>query len=205
MMKVSQDKKTVRPKKKNISVFDESSVSSSSSGSTADQIVKVPPQGKFRGKELLFQALLIKKTRTKKNQERLLPTAKNRTGKCASRVTGQCLYHEVFTTFLRHNLPEDLDLLKEIIKDIMTTLSLQQRCTTTPQSKLVSEVASWNTSRKATISVSSLVFEDNHGEDIRSENQDDIYGASNIVLPCPGRYVIFHILEDLVIILKSSI
>jgi hypothetical protein len=41
---------------------------------------------------------------------------------------------------------------------------------------------------------------------ISSEVQkDDIYGASNIVLPCPGSYVIFHLVEDVVIILKSSI
>jgi hypothetical protein len=40
---------------------------------------------------------------------------------------------------------------------------------------------------------------------IRSAKQDDIYGASNIVLPCPSSYVIFHLVEDVVIILKSSI
>jgi hypothetical protein len=40
---------------------------------------------------------------------------------------------------------------------------------------------------------------------IRSAKQDDNYGASNIVLPCPGSWVIFHLVEDVVIILKSSI
>jgi hypothetical protein len=40
---------------------------------------------------------------------------------------------------------------------------------------------------------------------IRSAKQDDIYGASYIVLPCPGSQVIFHLVKDVVIILKSSI
>ncbi len=42
-------------------------------------------------------------------------------------------------------------------------------------------------------------------EIIRSAKQEDFYGASNIVLPCPGSSVIFHLSEDLVIISKSSI
>jgi hypothetical protein len=40
---------------------------------------------------------------------------------------------------------------------------------------------------------------------IRSAKQDDIYGASNIILPCPGNLVIFHLVKDVVIIFKSSI
>jgi hypothetical protein len=39
---------------------------------------------------------------------------------------------------------------------------------------------------------------------IRSAKQDDIYGASNIVLPCPGSKIIFHLVKDIIIILKSS-
>jgi hypothetical protein len=42
-------------------------------------------------------------------------------------------------------------------------------------------------------------------EDIRSAKQDDVYGASNILLPCPGSMVIFHLVKDVAIILKSSI
>ncbi len=45
----------------------------------------------------------------------------------------------------------------------------------------------------------------NGGEGIRSAKQDDNYGASNIVLPCPGSLVIFHLVKDDVIIFKSSI
>ncbi len=45
------------------------------------------------------------KTTDKKQKnilEKLLPTAKNRTGKLAPRVNSQCLYHDVFTTYLHH-------------------------------------------------------------------------------------------------------
>jgi hypothetical protein len=68
----------------------------------------------------------------KKNQENLFPTAKNRTGKLASGVTSQCLYHDVFTTYLHHFFPNDLCLLKNIIQDIITTsTSPLKRCTKT--------------------------------------------------------------------------
>ncbi len=40
---------------------------------------------------------------------------------------------------------------------------------------------------------------------IRSAKQDDIYGASNIVLPCPCSQVIFHLVKDVDIILKYLI
>jgi hypothetical protein len=40
---------------------------------------------------------------------------------------------------------------------------------------------------------------------IRSAKQYYIYGASNIVLPCPGSWVIFHLVKDVVIIFESSI
>jgi hypothetical protein len=40
---------------------------------------------------------------------------------------------------------------------------------------------------------------------IRSAKRDDYYGASNILLPCPGSKVIFHLVKDVVIILKFSI
>jgi hypothetical protein len=41
--------------------------------------------------------------------------------------------------------------------------------------------------------------------DIRSAKQDDIYETSNIILPCPGSVVIFYLVKDVIIILKSSI
>jgi hypothetical protein len=68
--------------------------------------------------------------------------------------------------YLHHFLPNDLCLLKDIIQDIMTTLtSPLKRCNKTPITKFNLEVASWTTTRKATTAGSSLVFEDNGGED----------------------------------------
>jgi hypothetical protein len=87
-------------------------------------------------------------------------------GKLASRVNFQCPYHEVFTMYLCHFSPNDLCLLKDIIQDFITTLtSPPKRCTKTPIAKFIFEVALWTTTRKATTAGSSLVFEDNVGED----------------------------------------
>jgi hypothetical protein len=147
----SQNKETERQKKQKIHLFDDSSLSSSSLGSTdssnitSDQVVIVPPQSKFRGKKLLFQALLIKKARPKKKSRK---TSSYR--KFTSRVTTLCLYNAVFAMFLHHDLPGDLDLLREIVKDTMTTISSMRMPTITPQSRLNAEVASWNTIYKAT-------------------------------------------------------
>jgi hypothetical protein len=41
-----------------------------------------------------------KKKKSKKNYDTLLPTAKNRTGNLQSRVAGQLLYHDVFSTYM---------------------------------------------------------------------------------------------------------
>ncbi len=116
-----------------------------------------------------------------------LLTAKNITGKLASRVNSQCLYHDVFTTYLHHFLPNDLCLLKVIIQDIITTLtSLPKRCTKTLMVKFNLEVASWTTTCKATAAGSSLAFEDNVGEDRLSSqstykvNLDCLYYKASI-------------------------
>jgi hypothetical protein len=101
----------------------------------------------------------------KKQQQKLLPTTMNMAGKATSRVTAQYLYQAMFTTFACHNLPEDIDLPREIIKDASTTLSSLHTATTTPQSKLNLEVASWNTEHMPITSIFSLIFEDNIGED----------------------------------------
>jgi hypothetical protein len=78
----------------------------------------------------------------------------------------QRLYHDVFTTYLCHFLPNDLHLLKDIVQDIITTsTSAPKRCTITPIAKFNLEVASWTTTHRATTAGSSLVFEDNVGED----------------------------------------
>ena len=90
-------------------------------------------------------------------------------GKLASRVNSQCLYHDVFTTCLRHFLPNDLCLLKDIIQDIITTLtSPPNRCTITPIAEVNLEVDSWTTTHKATIAGSSLGYKGNDCEDTLS-------------------------------------
>jgi hypothetical protein len=53
----------------------------------------------------------------------------------------------------------------EIVKDILNTLSNKHTPTITPKDKLISEVASWITSRNTTTSASSLFLEDNAGKD----------------------------------------
>jgi hypothetical protein len=67
---------------------------------------------------------------------------------------------------MRHFVQDDLYPLKDVIVDIMTTSSsLPKRCTIGPLAQLNSMVSSWTTNGKATTASSSLVFEDNVGED----------------------------------------
>ena len=107
-----------------------------------------------------------KKKKSKRNHDKLLPTAKNRTGNLQSRVAGQLLYHDVFSTYMRHFVQDDPHPLKDIIQDIMnTSSSLPKRCTIGPLAQLNSMVSSWTTNGKATTAGSLLVFEDNVGED----------------------------------------
>jgi hypothetical protein len=71
-----------------------------------------------------------------------------------------------FTAYFPHFLSNDLHLLKDIIQDIITTsTSPPKRYTITPIAKLALEVASWTTTCKANTAGSSLVLEDNVGED----------------------------------------
>jgi hypothetical protein len=71
--------------------------------------------------------------------------------------------------YLRHFLPIDLYFLKDIIQEIITTLtSLPNRCTITPVAEVNLEVDSWTTTHKATTAGSSLGFEDNVCEDTLS-------------------------------------
>ncbi len=115
----------------------------------------LPSNSPLNGKTLLYQQYLEKGK-----------AGKYRTGKLATSITSQCLYHDVFTIYLYHFLPNDLYFLKDIIQDIITTLtSLPNRRTITPVAKVNLEVDSWTTTRKATIAVPSLGFEDNGCED----------------------------------------
>ncbi len=82
------------------------------------------------------------------------------------KVAGQLLYHDVFSTYMRHFVQDDPHSLKDFIQDIMSTSSsLPKKCTIGPLAQLNSMVSSWTTNVKATIVASLLVFEDNVGED----------------------------------------
>ena len=71
-----------------------------------------------------------KKKKSKRNHEKLLPTAKNRTGNLQVRGARQLLYHDVFSTYMRNFVQGDINQLKDVIQDIMTTSSLvPKRCT----------------------------------------------------------------------------
>jgi hypothetical protein len=67
---------------------------------------------------------------------------------------------------MRHFVQDDPHPLKYVIHDIMSTSSsLSKRCTIGPLAQLNSMVSSWTTNGKAITAGSSLVFEDNVGED----------------------------------------
>jgi hypothetical protein len=115
----------------------------------------LPSNSPLSGKTLLYQNDLEKEK-----------GGKYRIGKLASIVTSQCLYHDVFTMYLHHFLPNDLYFPRYIIKQIITnSTSPPNRCTITPVAKINVEVDSWTTTCKATTSGSSLGFKDNVCED----------------------------------------
>ncbi len=127
------------------------------------------------------------KKKSKRNHEKLLPTAKNRTGNLQVRVAWQLLYHNVFSTYMCHFVQDDPHPLKDVIQDIMNTSSLlPKRCTIGPLAQLNSMVSSWTTNGKATKFGSLLVFENNVGEDglstqsIYKGNIDCLYCKASI-------------------------
>jgi hypothetical protein len=83
------------------------------------------------------------------------------TGKSASSVTSQCLYHDVFTMYLRHFLPNDLYFLKYTIQQIIP-----------PVAEVNLVVDSWTTTHQATTAGSSLGSEDNVCEDTLSSQSN---------------------------------
>jgi hypothetical protein len=107
-----------------------------------------------------------KKKKSKRNHDKLLPTAKNRTGNLQSRVASQLLYHDVFSRYMHHFVQDGPHPLKYVIQDIMTTSSsLPKRCTIGPLAQLNSMVSSWTANGKATTAGFLLVFKGNVGED----------------------------------------
>jgi hypothetical protein len=71
-----------------------------------------------------------KENKQKRNQEKLFPTANNRTENLPSRVASQLLYCDIFSMYMRHFVQDDPRPLKHVIQDIMTTSSsLPKKCT----------------------------------------------------------------------------
>jgi hypothetical protein len=124
----------------------------------SDGLTVLPSNSPLSGKTLLYQQYLEK-----------AKSGKYKTGKLASSVTSQCLYHDVFTMYLRHFLPNDQYFLKDVIQKIIITLtSPPSRCTITPVAIVNLEVDSWTTTCKTTTAGSFLDFEDNVCEDTLS-------------------------------------
>ncbi len=118
----------------------------------------LPSNSSLCGKTLLYQQYLEKEN-----------GGKYRTGKLESSITSQCLYHDVFTMYLRQFLPNDLYFLKYTIQQIITnSTSPPNRCTMASVAEVNLEVHSWTTTPKATTAVFSLVFKDNVCEDTLS-------------------------------------
>jgi hypothetical protein len=118
----------------------------------------LPNNSPLSGKTLLYQQYLEKGK-----------GGQYRTGKLASSVTSQCLYHDVFTMYLCHFHPNDRYFMRYIIKQIITnSMSPPNRCTVTPVSEINLEVDSWTSTCKSTTAGSSLGFEENVCEDTLS-------------------------------------
>ncbi len=113
----------------------------------SDEPPVLPSNPPLSGKALMFQQYMEskkkktrrrekiekeKKKKSKRNHDKLLPTAKNRSRNLQVRVAGQ-LHHDVFSTYMRHFVEDDPHSLKNFIQDIMnTSSSLPKRCTIGP-------------------------------------------------------------------------
>ncbi len=83
------------------------------------------------------------KKKSKRNNDKLLPTAENRSENLQSRVASQLLYHDVFSMYMHHFVQDDPHPLKYVIQDNMSiSSSLQKRCTIGPLAQLNSMVSS---------------------------------------------------------------
>ncbi len=143
-----------------------------SSNNTTNQIGKMVPQGKFKGKELLYKKQVEEqqerdqeqeeKQEQRRNQKRLLPTAKNKGANLHPESMPNISTMLFFTMIPCHHIPEDFHLLMAIVNPILTSLSNKRMPILTSTDKLNLEVASWITpSCNLITSVSSLLLEDN--------------------------------------------
>jgi hypothetical protein len=96
-------------------------------------------------------------------------------------VADQLLYHDVFSTYMRHFVQDDPHPLKDVIQDIMnTSSSLPKRCTIGLLAQLNSMVSSWTTNGKVTTAGPLLIFKDNVGEDGLSSQS-----TYKVTIDCP--------------------
>jgi hypothetical protein len=117
-----------------------------SNGSTV-----LPSISPLSGKALLYQHDLEKGK-----------GGKYRTRKLASSNSFQCLYHDVFTMYLHHFLPNALYFLKYTIQKIFTiSTPPPNMCTMTPVAEANLVVDPWTTTPKTTTAGSSLGIEGN--------------------------------------------
>ncbi len=106
----------------------------------------LPSNSSLCGKTILYKQYLEKGKGGKYSTE-----------KSASSVTSQCLYHDVFTIYLHHFLPNDLYFLKYTIQQIIA-----------PVEEVNLEVDSCTTTHQATTAGYSLGSKDNVCEDTLS-------------------------------------
>ncbi len=106
----------------------------------------LPSNSSLCGKTKLYQQYLEKQKGGKYSTE-----------KSASSITSKCLYHDVFTMYMCHFLPNDFNFLKYTIQQIIT-----------PIVEVNLEVDSWITIHQATTAGYSLGSKDNVCEDTLS-------------------------------------
>ena len=86
----------------------------------------------------------------------------------------QCVYFDVFTSYARHKLPENIDEILVIVESVTTNVTSQHSGSINHMSQLNSEVSSWNTKRQIFPS-SSLIFNESIGEDgLSSQSTYDV-------------------------------
>lgn len=125
-----------------------------------------------RGKDQAFQSRLMKAKKLRPE----LPTAKNRSTKFSPRDMSQCVYFDAFTSYARHQLPEDIDEILTIVESVISNKNVTTKRfgSTNRMSRLNSEVSNWNAKRPIFPS-SSSIFNDSIGDDgLSSQSTYDV-------------------------------
>ena len=121
-------------------------------------------------KDLAFQSRL----RRGKQLHPVLPTAKNRSSKSPPRDVSQYVYFEAFSSYARHQRPDNFDEISSAVKSVTTKVTSQRSGSMNRMSQLNSEVSSWNTKRQ-NFPTSSSIFNESIGEDgLSSQSTYDV-------------------------------